>query len=239
MQMAGCHYHQRPDDCNPALLSCAPARPLAALPTASLIGTPAAAAPTAAALVAPRAAVVAGSCLAAIPAGSQCGGNETNPYMTCADFNSCQNTPWAGACCQAGAGCAQLQSDTCWTCGGGLPPFLQGLPESAPGNCTSMPNGDFDYGCVLGASMFFYQAQRSGRLPADNPVAWRGNSGLRDVAPNGNDLTGGWCARPRGRRGGTWCGREGRGFGRPARLSASRCIGVEGGVVEQSPVTLG
>eukprot|EP00775_Hariotina_reticulata_P011571 gene11571-11715_t len=34
--------------------------------------------------------------------------------------------------------------------------------------CTqSNANGDFDYGCVLGASMLFYDAQRSGKLPAD------------------------------------------------------------------------
>lgn len=133
-----------------------------------------------------------GGCLAAIPLGNQCGGNESNPYLTCADFNSCANQIWAGACCPVGSECAQLGSDTCWTCGGGLPAFLQDLPESMQGNCTQMVNNDYDYACVLGTSMFFYVAQRSGKLPADNPVSWRGDSGLNDTAPNGRSLSGGW-----------------------------------------------
>eukprot|EP00877_Chromochloris_zofingiensis_P004306 jgi/Chrzof1/13877/Cz08g15270.t1 len=58
--------------------------------------------------------------------------------------------------------------------------------------CSTMPNGDYDYPCVLGAAMLFYEAQRSGSLPANNRIKWRGNSGLYDVAPNNQSLAGGW-----------------------------------------------
>lgn len=59
------------------------------------------------------------------------------------------------------------------------------------GNC-SAPGGEFDYPCALGASMFFYEAQRSGRLPRGNAVAWRGDSLLNDTTPAGTSLAGGW-----------------------------------------------
>ena len=50
----------------------------------------------------------------------------------------------------------------------------------------------YNYGEVLQKSIFFYEAQRSGKLPADNRVNWRGDSGLNDGADVGHDLTGGW-----------------------------------------------
>ena len=40
--------------------------------------------------------------------------------------------------------------------------------------------------------MLFYESQRSGPLPADNRVAWRGPSDLTDGADHGLDLTGGY-----------------------------------------------
>jgi endoglucanase len=49
-----------------------------------------------------------------------------------------------------------------------------------------------NYGEALQKSLFFYEAQRSGVLPADNRVNWRGNSGVTDGADVGHDLTGGW-----------------------------------------------
>ena len=49
-----------------------------------------------------------------------------------------------------------------------------------------------DYGEALQASMFFYEAQRSGELPEDNRVSWRGDSALNDGSDVGHDLTGGW-----------------------------------------------
>lgn len=50
----------------------------------------------------------------------------------------------------------------------------------------------FNYAEALQKSLFFYEAQRSGPLPADNRVSWRGNSALSDGADNNVDLTGGW-----------------------------------------------
>jgi endoglucanase len=49
-----------------------------------------------------------------------------------------------------------------------------------------------NYGEALQKSLFFYEAQRSGDLPAGNRVNWRGDSGLADGSDVGRDLTGGW-----------------------------------------------
>ena len=49
----------------------------------------------------------------------------------------------------------------------------------------------YDYGKALGLSILFYDAQRSGRLPANNPIPWRGDSAVNDN-DNGKDLSGGW-----------------------------------------------
>ena len=40
--------------------------------------------------------------------------------------------------------------------------------------------------------MLFYEAQRSGALPADNQISWRGDSSLDDGNDVGLDLSGGW-----------------------------------------------
>ncbi|PRY01601.1 glycoside hydrolase family 9 protein [Allonocardiopsis opalescens] len=50
----------------------------------------------------------------------------------------------------------------------------------------------YDYGEALQKSIWFYDAQRSGALPDDNRVNWRGDSGLDDGADVGLDLTGGF-----------------------------------------------
>lgn len=50
----------------------------------------------------------------------------------------------------------------------------------------------YNYPDVLGKSLLFYEAQRSGRLPSTNRIPWRGNSALGDAGSNGEDLTGGW-----------------------------------------------
>nr|BBJ26608.1 GH9 cellulase [Xylophaga rikuzenica] len=49
----------------------------------------------------------------------------------------------------------------------------------------------YDYHVALGLSILFYDAQRSGKLPNNNPITWRGDSGVDD-AVEGHDLTGGW-----------------------------------------------
>ena len=51
---------------------------------------------------------------------------------------------------------------------------------------------EYDYGQVLGLSWKFYEAQRSGKLPTNNSIPWRGDSALGDKAPDGADITGGW-----------------------------------------------
>ena len=52
--------------------------------------------------------------------------------------------------------------------------------------------GPYNYGEALQKSLYFYEAQRSGDLPANNRVVWRGDSGLTDGSDVGKDLTGGW-----------------------------------------------
>ena len=48
-----------------------------------------------------------------------------------------------------------------------------------------------DYGKAMSLSILFFDAQRSGYLPANNPIKWRGNSATND-AGDGHDLSGGW-----------------------------------------------
>lgn len=50
----------------------------------------------------------------------------------------------------------------------------------------------YNYGEALQKSIYFYEAQRSGKLPENNRVEWRGDSGLKDGSDQGIDLTGGW-----------------------------------------------
>lgn len=42
------------------------------------------------------------------------------------------------------------------------------------------PVAGFDYGEALEKSLMFFEAQRSGKLPTDQRVKWRGDSGLKD-----------------------------------------------------------
>jgi hypothetical protein len=175
-----------------------PAAPSAQLPAAGV--TPATAYPQVQAVPVTKAPKGSG-CIAQFATGQQCGGNLSNAILSCSDFDSCANTAWSGGCCPAPSSCAQLQNSGpyCWSCGGSYPETLtaasQDVSTRSPNMCTQQSaNGDFDYGCVLGASMLFYDAQRSGKLPADvaGRVPWRGDSALRDQAPNGASLVGGW-----------------------------------------------
>merc|ERR1711973_667225 len=43
----------------------------------------------------------------------------------------------------------------------------------------------YDYVEVLDLSLLFYEAERSGPLPSDNRVPWRGDSGLDDAVLGG------------------------------------------------------
>ncbi|MBI4909628.1 MAG: glycoside hydrolase family 9 protein [Acidobacteria bacterium] len=53
-------------------------------------------------------------------------------------------------------------------------------------------SSQFNYAEALQKSLFFYEAQRSGKLPRENRVSWRADSGLKDGADQNEDLTGGW-----------------------------------------------
>ncbi len=52
--------------------------------------------------------------------------------------------------------------------------------------------GAFNYGEALQKALFFYEAQRSGDLPENYIVDWRGDSALNDGKDVGYDLTGGY-----------------------------------------------
>ncbi|WVZ72841.1 hypothetical protein U9M48_021240 [Paspalum notatum var. saurae] len=49
-----------------------------------------------------------------------------------------------------------------------------------------------DYGKALSKSILYFEAQRSGRLPGSQRIAWRASSGLLDGKANGVDLVGGY-----------------------------------------------
>ncbi|KAF7094088.1 hypothetical protein CFC21_096437, partial [Triticum aestivum] len=50
----------------------------------------------------------------------------------------------------------------------------------------------FDYKKALHSSLLYFEAQRSGRLPHNQRVKWRGHSGLADGLQQGVDLVGGY-----------------------------------------------
>ncbi|KAF8405319.1 hypothetical protein HHK36_010223 [Tetracentron sinense] len=53
-------------------------------------------------------------------------------------------------------------------------------------------SGSHDYQDALTKSILFFEGQRSGRLPQDQRLNWRADSGLGDGSANGVDLTGGY-----------------------------------------------
>lgn len=72
------------------------------------------------------------------------------------------------------------------------PPFLP--PPAASGAVTSaqdsIPNSQWS--TLLGNNLYFYEAQRSGRLPSTNRVSWRNDSSVNDGSDVGLDLSGGY-----------------------------------------------
>ncbi|KAF9587080.1 hypothetical protein IFM89_039700 [Coptis chinensis] len=71
-----------------------------------------------------------------------------------------------------------------WTIAAILIAFLViGLPiivsKSLPNKKDHPPRPD-DYSKAVSTALLFFDAQKSGRLPKDNNVSWRGDSGLRD-----------------------------------------------------------
>lgn len=64
-------------------------------------------------------------------------------------------------------------------------------PEPSHNNKTPyLPAYNYDQALYL--SLLFYEAQRSGPLPAGKRIPWRGDSALLDQGEEGEDLTGGY-----------------------------------------------
>ncbi|MGF1496821.1 MAG: glycoside hydrolase family 9 protein [Elainellaceae cyanobacterium] len=74
--------------------------------------------------------------------------------------------------------------------GGSSPPMDD--PSGDPGPGSEPGTGDFNYAKALQKSLLFYEAQRSGPLPDDHRIEWRGDSALEDGQDVGVDLTGGY-----------------------------------------------
>ncbi|WP_405592257.1 glycoside hydrolase family 9 protein [Streptomyces sp. NBC_01190] len=72
-----------------------------------------------------------------------------------------------------------------------LPLSLTALSSAPPVHAAAAASS-YNYAEALQDSMLFYESQRSGKLPADNRVGWRGDSDLTDGADAGLDLTGGY-----------------------------------------------
>ncbi|XP_071479249.1 uncharacterized protein [Diadema antillarum] len=101
------------------------------------------------------------------------GYNGSNCQM---DINECGSDP-----CQNGGTCLDEVSMFSCTC----------LPGYNGTNCQAVTSA-FNYSEVLHKSILFYEAQRSGKLPNDNRIPYRGDSALDDMGNDGEDLTGGW-----------------------------------------------
>ncbi|CAE6435145.1 unnamed protein product [Rhizoctonia solani] len=67
------------------------------------------------------------------------------------------------------------------------PPAASGAVSSAS---AAKPNAQWS--TLLGNLLYFYEAQRSGKLPSTNRVSWRNSSGLDDGNDIDKDLTGGY-----------------------------------------------
>lgn len=70
-----------------------------------------------------------------------------------------------------------------------------GSDKNSTLSCACEPSSatsKYNYDCLLKDSILFYTIQRSGKLPANNRIGWRGDSALNDRGDNGEDLTGGW-----------------------------------------------
>jgi len=66
------------------------------------------------------------------------------------------------------------------------------MREQALAVTTTAAAPRYNYAEALQKSLFFYEAQQSGKKPDWNRVSWRGDSRLTDGSDVGLDLTGGW-----------------------------------------------
>lgn len=71
------------------------------------------------------------------------------------------------------------------------PPYLP--PNSSSGAIPSTPKKpNAQWSTLLGNTLYFYDVQRSGKLPSTNRVPWRNDSTLSDGQDAGVDLSGGY-----------------------------------------------
>ena len=111
--------------------------------------------------------------------------------------------PWPGCTCHEGSKCVKNDAHF-YNCqpppgayggggggGDGATAPSKFVPEP-PIKARTTASGDPAYADVLALSLLFYEAQRSGKLPANNRVSWRGDSGLGDRAADGRDVSGGY-----------------------------------------------
>jgi endoglucanase len=69
------------------------------------------------------------------------------------------------------------------------------MPPNASAGAVPSPSGitpNSQWSSLLGDLLYFYEAQRSGILPASNRVKWRNDSALSDGQDVNLDLTGGY-----------------------------------------------
>ncbi|KAH0676538.1 hypothetical protein KY285_024339 [Solanum tuberosum] len=70
---------------------------------------------------------------------------------------------------------------------------LPGLPDTWNELLyTHIMSTSIDYGAALTKSLLYFEAQRSGKLPSNQRVQWRGDSALEDGKDDGIGLTGGY-----------------------------------------------
>lgn len=68
-----------------------------------------------------------------------------------------------------------------------------------------VPGESYNLAEALQLSLLFYEIQRSGRLPSNKRIPWRGDADVADRAEDGKDLAGGWYVG----RGGLYVWEEG------------------------------
>ncbi|XP_066912934.1 uncharacterized protein [Clytia hemisphaerica] len=84
--------------------------------------------------------------------------------------------------------CGKIKGTNTEICDGSAPAPVTQAPSTGEGVCSST----YNYNKVLKKSLLFYEAQRSGKLPADQRVKWRHDSTMTDGSDVGLDLTGGY-----------------------------------------------
>ncbi|CAG2243608.1 E3.2.1.4 [Mytilus edulis] len=112
--------------------------------------------------------------------------NETVHYLVNKDHTGIQTTnPQFDVMVQGITKDANVPSAQAYLQNMGHDNFKPPIPSNTDGT-------KYNYDEVLMKSIMFYLAQRSGKLPANNPIPWREDSALNDRGQNGEDLTGGW-----------------------------------------------